>query len=175
MYSTRSSIERQMISIGVKSGFTKSGVSRWLMMGAVSLWFTAGCAVDPAPRGSRYIVSAPFAEFYKNGPAQDFSFPDNKNYGTALPVDSGPDFQLPKGASVTLLKRGMGFSRVVTDNGVAGYVANDRLQPAPAVARAAREEVRTERNMRERVRTVPVRRQPEEQLDFGDLPLPLPS
>lgn len=128
--------------------------------------------------GSRFVVSAPFAEFYKNGPAQDVGFADSSNsFENNLTAQyTGPDFQLPKGAAVTMLKRENGFSKVITDYGVAGYVANDKLKPAPAVAaRTAPTEMRNDRNNRQRTRALPPSRKNDEQLDFSDLPLPLPS
>src|SRR4051812_9250112 len=103
------------------------------------IWLTS-CATDPAPSGTRFIVSAPSAALYKNGPAQDPSFasPQLASMRTLADPNSGPDTRLPKGAYVTLLRREIGYSRVVTDQGITGYVANDELQKAPtAVTRAS--------------------------------------
>lgn len=149
-------------------------VLRLLLAGGALAW-VAGCASDPVPPGSRFVVSAPFAEFYKKGPAQDVGFAQSGFDNYLAGQYAGPDFQLPKGAAVTMLKRESGYSKVVTDNGVAGYVANEKLKPAPAVARNVPTEVRPQRNIRERVRSVPPSRRNEDQLDLSDIPLPLPS
>jgi len=127
--------------------------------------------------GSRFVVIAPTAEFYKNGPAQDVQLNINQHTfaNDQAQFQTGPDFQLPKGASVTMLKREAGFSKVVTDNGVAGYVANEKLKPAPPVARAAPMEMRNERSFRQRTKPLPPSRRNEDQLDLSDIPLPLPS
>lgn len=127
--------------------------------------------------GSRLVVSAPFAEFYKNGPAQDVNL-DMAQYrfdNFMAQQHTGPDFQLPKGATVTMLKREPGYSKVVTDNGVAGYVANEKLKPAPPVARVMPTEAPVERSFRQRSRANPPSHRNDEHLDFSDLPLPLPS
>ncbi|MEP6669242.1 MAG: hypothetical protein ABJF10_08825 [Chthoniobacter sp.] len=148
-----------------------------LLVAGCALAVITGCATDPVPMGSRFVVSTPFAEFYKNGPAQDIGFADHTASNFVTEQSSGPDFQLPKGAAVTLLKRELGYSKVITDNGVAGYVANEKLQPAPAVAeRTSPMEMRSDRNIRQRTRALPPpTRKNEDQLDYSDLPLPLPS
>jgi hypothetical protein len=146
-----------------------------LLLAGCALVFIAGCATDPTPMGSRFVVSAPAAQFYKNGPTQDAGFAEHTFSNYLAEQARGPDFQLPKGATVTMLKREPGYSKVVTDNGVAGYVANDQLKPAPAVARATVTEVPTERSVRQRTRANPPSRKNEEQLDLSDIPLPLPS
>lgn len=147
-----------------------------LLLASSALAFFAGCAGDPVPMGSRLVISAPFAEFYKKGPAQDVGFAQHTFDNAMAQQYTGPDFQLPKGASVTMLKRESGFSKVVTDNGVAGYVANEKLAPAPAVARnVPTETTRPARNIRVRTRVLPPSRRNEDQLDLSDIPLPLPS
>jgi hypothetical protein len=57
----------------------------------------------------------PKASFYKFGPAQSF----------------GPDFVLNEGARVTMLEHSFGYSRVMTEDGTAGFVSTDDLKPAP--------------------------------------------
>lgn len=147
-----------------------------LLLAGSALLLVAGCASAPVPPGSRFVVSTSFAEFYKNGPAQDVGFAQHTFDNYLASQYTGPDFQLPKGAAVTMLKRESGYSKVITDNGVAGYVANDKLAPAPAVARNVPTEVRSQRNIiRERTRALPPSRRNDEQLDLSDLPLPLPS
>ncbi|MEI9896185.1 MAG: hypothetical protein WDN28_20550 [Chthoniobacter sp.] len=147
-----------------------------LLLAGCALVLVGGCATDPMPMGSRFVVSAPFAEFYKNGPAQDIGFADHTFSNYLSEQSTGPDFQLPKGTAVTMLKREAGYSKVITDNGVAGYVANEKLQLAPAVAaRTAPAEMRSDRNLRQRTRVIPPPRKNEDQLDYSDLPLPLPG
>ena len=75
----------------------------------------AGCSRELAPPGSRFLVSAQSAQFYKYGPAQSF----------------GADFVLPKGQRVIMLDRSFGFSRVMTEDGITGWVAREELSPAP--------------------------------------------
>jgi hypothetical protein len=65
--------------------------------------------------GSRYMVSAPRAQFYKYGPAQAF----------------GADLVLNHGQKVTMLETSFGYSKVMTEEGISGYVASDELEPAP--------------------------------------------
>ena len=81
----------------------------------------AACATKPAAPGARFVVSVPKASFYKYGPAQT----------------SGPDFVLTQGTKVTMLQRSFGFSRVITDDGIGGYVASESLKPAPPEPRSA--------------------------------------
>ncbi len=76
--------------------------------------FTA-CETNSVPSGSKYVVSAHKASFYKFGPAQSF----------------GADFVLNEGARVTMLEHSFGFSRVMTEDGTAGFVATEDLKPAP--------------------------------------------
>ena len=82
---------------------------------ALLIVLLAGCARELAPPGSRFQVSAHSAQFYKYGPAQSF----------------GADFVLPKGQRVIMLDRSFGFSRVMTDDGISGWVASEDIAPAP--------------------------------------------
>ncbi len=75
----------------------------------------SACETNTVPSGSHYLVSAAKTAFYKFGPAQSF----------------GPDFELNEGAKVTMLEHSFGFSRVMTEDGTAGFVATDDLKPAP--------------------------------------------
>ncbi len=89
---------------------------RWLPVALAGLCGLGGCARGGGgPKTGSFLVSSQQAEFYKFGPAQSF----------------GADFVLKKGDRVTMLDRQSGFSRVLTDNGVAGYVANEDIAPAP--------------------------------------------
>ena len=85
------------------------------LVAAASGIVLSGCSTELAPPGSHFIVSAQHAQFYKYGPAQSF----------------GADFVLPKGQRVIMLQRSYGFSRVMTDDGVTGWVASEELNPAP--------------------------------------------
>jgi hypothetical protein len=146
-------------------------------LAVVSYALLAGCATQPVPKGSRFVVSVPSAELYKNGPAQEpvFDSPQTSSFRTLSDQHYGPDAQLPKGASVTMLKREIGFSRVMTDEGVVGYVSNDQLQQAPTITRAATSSPVWKSNPAPRRNKVPQARPPEDHLDLSDVPLPLPS
>jgi len=136
--------------------------------------FFAGCTTSPAPRGGRWVVSTPQAEFFRHGPAQAAMLPAEFRSASALPDNTGPDFQLPRGAVVTMLQREFGFSRVATDDGQTGYVANEQMKPAPALASAVPTEFRPSQTPRSRTKRIPAIPQREEQLDLSDIPLPLP-
>lgn len=76
----------------------------------------SGCgAVDKSPPGSPFLVAEPRTQFFKYGPAQSF----------------GADFLLPKGQRVILLQRSVGFAKVMTDDGISGWVAKEDIVPAP--------------------------------------------
>ncbi|MEI9897660.1 MAG: hypothetical protein WDN28_28320 [Chthoniobacter sp.] len=70
--------------------------------------FTA-CETNDVPSGSHYLVATSKAPFYKFGPAQSF----------------GPDFVLNEGAKVTMLEHSFGFSRVMTEDGTAGFMSTE--------------------------------------------------
>ena len=79
----------------------------------------AGCTTKGAgPKSGSYVVTALTAEFFKYGPAQSF----------------GPDFTLKKGDRVNMLEHTWGFSKVMTENGVSGYIASEEIEPAPPSA-----------------------------------------
>jgi hypothetical protein len=80
----------------------------------------AGCANQVViPEGTPCEVTGSHAPFYKYGPAQSF----------------GADEVMPPGTMVTMIQRGFGFSRVMRENGVTGYVSNDDITPrAPTPA-----------------------------------------
>ncbi len=143
-----------------------------LLTGGGILALSAGCATTPIARGSRLVVTKP-AEFYRHGPAQDSGFEVAKFADTADAF--GPDLQLASGTSVTMVKREFGYSKVMTESGEVGYMANEFMRLAPPIVQAAPAEARRQRPARERRRSIPPVRQPEEQLDLSDIPLPLPS
>jgi hypothetical protein len=77
------------------------------------LFTSAGC--QTVPDTGRYAVTSVKAPFYKYGPAQAF----------------GADFALARGQHVTMVERGFGFSRVLTEDGVTGFVSTDDIAPSP--------------------------------------------
>jgi hypothetical protein len=93
----------------VMSLFKTAGLLGALLLGGCALPKTTPAKTD------QFQVSVPKAQFYKYGPSQSF----------------GPDFVLVKGQRVTVTKRSFGFTRVVTQDGVTGYVASEELEPAP--------------------------------------------
>ena len=62
-----------------------------------------------------YAVSAKVAQIYRFGPAQP----------------TGADVLLKQGQRVIMLRQEYGYSRVMTEDGLAGYIANDLIAPAP--------------------------------------------
>lgn len=142
------------------------------------LLFAVGCSTTPAPVGSTFVVSASKAQFFKNGPAEQFSYVEPTFDQNIQAEGIGPDFELPKGAHLTMLKREFGYSRVVTDEGIVGYVSNDQMSVAPSLARVTRPAVTNPRSYRETPKnnTSPHPRKPAEPgLDLNDVPLPLPG
>jgi len=95
--------------------WTPSALSFRCLAIFLSLTLCVGCATAPIPTGARAVVATFQAPFYKYGPAQTF----------------GPDFLLSQGVTVTVLKRDWAYSRVMTDDGTAGYMSSDDLKPAP--------------------------------------------
>ena len=61
------------------------------------------------------MVTAMHTPFYRYGPAQGV----------------GADGVLDNGAHVTLLYKSYGFSRVMLESGISGYVSTDAIAPAP--------------------------------------------
>lgn len=149
--------------------------------GAGMLFF-GGCAGNSLPAGSRFVVSTTSAQFFKNGPAQEVGFDVDLSLRKFSAPDSGADFSLPKGSLVTVVSRESGYSRVSTENGMVGYIANDQLQPAPAPAMAiervshpVRRDARPSTERRTPVHRLPEPAlAPDRQLDMRDLPLPQP-
>jgi hypothetical protein len=73
-----------------------------------------GCAgpETASPGAGRFTVKKK-TPFYKYGPAQAV----------------GADFSLDSGTQLTVIKREVGYSRVMLDNGQSGYVATEMLGP----------------------------------------------
>ena len=75
-----------------------------------------GCATSqPGKVSVYYAVSAKLAQVYRFGPAQP----------------TGADALLTQGQRVIMLRQEFGYSRVMTEDGMTGYVANDLIAPAP--------------------------------------------
>lgn len=75
-----------------------------------------GCAGSSPGKGDVYCaVSAPQAQVYRFGPSQP----------------TGADALLTRGDRVIMLRQEYGYSRVMTENGLTGFVANDFISPAP--------------------------------------------
>jgi hypothetical protein len=78
----------------------------------------AGCesaAQKAMPPAGRYVVTVPHTLFYHLGPAQSM----------------GPDLQLARDYRLTVVKRELGYSRVVLDDGQSGYVPTEDIAPVP--------------------------------------------
>jgi len=79
--------------------------------------FCPGCQSKPEDnsRLGVYQVNERQTAFYRYGPAQSF----------------GPDFNLAMGQRVVVLKYENAFSRVMSEDGISGYVSTDALKAAP--------------------------------------------
>src|SRR4051812_17776830 len=97
-----------------------------MRVNALRLWgmlvvaFLAACAssTPPTPGNERYMVTAMHTPFYRYGPAQGV----------------GADAVLDNGTHLPLLYRSYGYSRVMLESGISGYVGTDAiaaLPPAP--------------------------------------------
>lgn len=76
----------------------------------------SGCAASkPGKNDGYFAVSARQAQVYRFGPSQP----------------TGADALLKQGQRVIMLRQEYGYSRVMTEDGLTGYVANDLIAPAP--------------------------------------------
>ena len=132
---------------------------------ALALVLLAGCAREIAPPGSRFLVSTQSAQFYKYGPAQSF----------------GADFVLPKGQRIIMLERSFGFSRVMTDDGITGWVASEDISPAPPEPRTSASAAGRRGAAPDRMYSGPRKQSKVEAVpgdplfDMSDLPPPMPD
>lgn len=80
----------------------------------------AGCAASKPGKGDMYYaVSAKLAQVYRFGPSQP----------------TGADALLKQGQRIIMLRQEYGYSRVMTEDGMTGYIANDLIAPAPPPAK----------------------------------------
>ena len=82
---------------------------------AVALALSSCATSKPAKGNVYYAVSAKLAQVYRFGPSQP----------------TGADALLKQGQRIVMLRQEYGFSRVMTDDGMTGYIANDLIAPAP--------------------------------------------
>ncbi len=82
-------------------------------VGAIAL---SSCATSGPKKGDGYYaVSAQMAQVYRFGPSQP----------------TGADTVLKQGQRIIMLRQEYGYSRVMTEDGMTGYIANDLIAPAP--------------------------------------------
>lgn len=87
-----------------------------LTLACVCAALLGGCETSKPGKGDvYYAVSAKQAQVYRFGPAQP----------------TGADALLTQGQRVIMLRQEFGYSRVMTEDGLTGYVANDFIAPAP--------------------------------------------
>jgi hypothetical protein len=94
----------------------------------------SGCAShrsaarSPAPQ-NLYIVTADSTPFYRHSPRQG----------------SGPDKDIPRDTSMTLIRRSSGFCKVQLADGEKGFVASDNIRPAAGTLVASNADTHTEK------------------------------
>lgn len=82
----------------------------------VAAFAFSSCAASKAGKGDLYYaVSAKQAQLYRFGPSQPM----------------GADQMLRQGDRIIMLRQEYGYSRVMTEDGTTGYIANDFIAPAP--------------------------------------------
>ena len=87
-----------------------------LTLACVGAAVFTGCAGSKPGKGDGYFaVTAKQAQVYRFGPSQP----------------TGADALLKQGQRVMMLRQEYGYSRVMTEDGLTGYVANDFIAPAP--------------------------------------------
>ncbi len=90
------------------------GLRLALVCAAVAM--LGGCAGTQPNNGQMYYaISGQQAQLYRFGPSQP----------------TGADATLKKGQRVIMLRQEYGFSRVMTEDGLTGFIANDLIAPAP--------------------------------------------
>ena len=82
---------------------------------AVAFILSACATSKPRKAGTYYAVSAKLAQVYRFGPSQP----------------TGADALLKQGQRIVMLRQEYGYSRVMTEDGMTGYIANDLIAPAP--------------------------------------------
>lgn len=87
-----------------------------LTLACVGAVMFIGCAGSTPSKGDGYFaVTAKQAQVYRFGPSQP----------------TGADALLKQGQRVMMLRQEYGYSRVMTEDGLTGYVSNDFIAPAP--------------------------------------------
>ena len=85
-------------------------------LACVGVALFGGCAASQPGKGDGYFaVSVKQAQVYRFGPAQP----------------TGADALLRQGQRVIMLRQEYGYSRVMTEDGMTGYISNDFIAPAP--------------------------------------------
>ena len=85
-------------------------------LACTGLALLGGCAgSQPGKNDVYYAVSAKQAQVYRFGPSQP----------------TGADALLKQGQRIIMLRQEYGYSRVMTEDGMTGYIANDFIAPAP--------------------------------------------
>ena len=85
-----------------------------LMLAFVGVVLGAGCESSKHGKGEGYYaVTAKQAQVYRFGPAQP----------------TGADALLKEGHKLLMLRKEFGYSRVMTEDGMTGYVSNDFIAP----------------------------------------------
>lgn len=84
------------------------------MLAVVGVVLFAGCETsNPGKTEGYYAVTAKQAQVYRFGPSQP----------------TGADAILVAGQKVQMLRKEFGYSRVMTDDGMSGYISNDFIAP----------------------------------------------
>jgi hypothetical protein len=93
---------------------------RFLVLLAASAVLLTSCSFVEynSTNAPRMVVVTERTPFYHNGPAQG----------------QGPDMSLLKGDEVRVLRKEIGFSFVLLEDGQNGYVSNEDLKPAPTAS-----------------------------------------
>lgn len=86
------------------------------LCGALAVFWTGCAATTEIPPGTRCVISSSGqVALFKIGPAQT----------------NGPDVLLNDGTPVIMTEKGWGYCRVMTEEGLSGYVESGALIPAP--------------------------------------------
>ena len=85
-----------------------------MALACVGAAWLGGCTASNPGKGDGYFaVTVPQAQVYRFGPSQP----------------TGADAQLKQGQKVIMLRQEYGYSRVMTEDGMTGYISNDYITP----------------------------------------------